>query len=89
MCHNKISRDTKRARMISLSIREIRSELARVEEILASEGEVIITRRGSAVARLLPIKSVARSPSHADLRARMKRMPEGSEVLIRQERDSD
>lgn len=75
--------------MISLSIREVRSELARMEEILASEGEVIITRRDGAVARLLPIRTAAKPPSHADLRARMKRMPEGSEVLIRQERDSD
>ena len=89
MCHNRIQCDTKGVRMISLSIREVRSELARVEEILASEGEVIITRRGSAVARLLPIRTAAKPPSHADLRARMKRMPEGSEVLIRQERDSD
>ena len=65
-----------------------RNELARLEEILDAEGELVITRRGHAVARLLSIKSDSHPPSHADLRAKMKRMPEGSEVLIRQERDA-
>ena len=70
-----------------MPVDRFRNELARLEEILHSEGELIITRRRRAVARLLPINSAARPPSRADLRARMKPMTEGSEVLIRQDRD--
>ena len=73
--------------MKSLSIREVRSEIPRLEEILASEGELVITRRGRPIARLLPARTEAKLPSHAGLRSRMKRLTEGSEALVRQDRD--
>ena len=73
--------------MKSLSIREVRSEIPRLEEILASEGELVITRGGRPIARLLPARTQDKRRSHAALRSRMKRLTEGSEALVRQDRD--
>ncbi len=73
--------------MKSLSIRELRSEIPRLEEILANEDEILVTRRGRLIARLLPARMAAKRPSRAKLRARMERLSEGSETLIRQDRD--
>jgi antitoxin (DNA-binding transcriptional repressor) of toxin-antitoxin stability system len=73
--------------MRSISVREMRAALPRLEQLLAEEGEVTITRNGELVARLLPTRSHLPIPSHADLRSRMPRLEMGSEVLIRQDRD--
>jgi len=73
--------------MKSLSIREVRKELAQIDELVAREGEVIVTRRGKPIARMLPLRSKRPVPSHADLRASMPLLKSGSEKLIRKERD--
>jgi prevent-host-death family protein len=73
--------------MKSLSIREIRKELAELDELVSREGEVVVTRRGQPIARLLPLRSKRRMPSHADLRAKMPRLKVGSERHVRNERD--
>jgi prevent-host-death family protein len=73
--------------MRQLSVREIRAALTQLEQILEEEGEVVITRRGEPIARVLPAVRKGGIPSHADLRSRMSRVSVGSEVLIRQERD--
>ena len=73
--------------MKSLSIREVRKELAHIDELVAREGEVVVTRRGKPIARMLPLRSKRPVPSHADLRASMPRLKSGSETLIRKERD--
>ncbi|TMG87136.1 MAG: type II toxin-antitoxin system prevent-host-death family antitoxin [Betaproteobacteria bacterium] len=73
--------------MKSLSVREVRKELAQIDELVSREGEVVVTRRGKPIARLLPLRSKRRMPSHADLRASMPRLKNGSEKLIRSERD--
>jgi prevent-host-death family protein len=73
--------------MKTLSIREARAALSRVDDILAEEGEVLITRRGKAVARLLPVRPRKPVPSHAELRASMRPLSVPSEVYIRAERD--
>ena len=73
--------------MKNLSIREVRKELAQLDELVSREGEVVITRRGQPIARLLPLRSKRRMPSHADLRASMSRLKKGSEQHIRTERD--
>ncbi len=85
--HTERSCDTLETQLKSLSIREVRSQIPRLEEILASEGELVITRRGRPIARLLPARTEAKLPSHAGLRSRMKRLTEGSEALVRQDRD--
>ncbi|TPW17759.1 MAG: hypothetical protein FD130_534 [Halothiobacillaceae bacterium] len=41
--------------MKNLNIREIRQELAHLDELLAREGEVILMRHGKPIARVLPI----------------------------------
>ena len=73
--------------MKNLSIREVRKELAQLDELLASEGEIVVTRRGQPIARLLPLRSRRGMPSHADLRASMPPLQTGSEELVRTERD--
>jgi prevent-host-death family protein len=70
-----------------LNIREVRSELAQLDELVAREGEVVITRRGRPIARLLPLRSKRRMPSHADLRASMPPLKSGSETHVRADRD--
>jgi prevent-host-death family protein len=73
--------------MKNLSIREVRRELAQLDDLVAREGEVVVTRRGKAIARLLPMRSKRGMPSHADLRASMPRLKKGSEKHLRAERD--
>lgn len=73
--------------MKKLSIREVRQELAQLDELVSREGEVVVTRRGQPIARLLPLRSKRRMPSHADLRASMPRLKKGSEKYVREERD--
>jgi prevent-host-death family protein len=73
--------------MRSVSVREMRTALPRLEQLLAEEGEIVITRNGKPVARVLPTRSARPIPSHADLRSRMPRLEVGSEVRIRQDRD--
>lgn len=74
--------------MKTLSIREMRAVLTGLDELLAKEGEILITRRGRAVARLLPVRPTANARSHADLRATMPRLGVGSETVVREDRDS-
>jgi antitoxin (DNA-binding transcriptional repressor) of toxin-antitoxin stability system len=57
--------------MRRLSVRETRAALSRIEEILAREAEIIITRRRRPIARLTAMQPAAERPSHADLRAKM------------------
>ena len=73
--------------MKKLSIREVRKELAQLDELIRREGEVLITRRGKPIARLLPVGGARAPQSHAALRASMARMQVGSEVRVREERD--
>ncbi len=72
----------------SLSIREARQALGRLEEILDKRGEVTITRRGEAIAKVVPIKMRQPAPDHRELRTQMRRMKRGSEALLREERDA-
>lgn len=74
--------------MKKLTIRQMRTALTRLDEIVAHEGEIVITRRGGPVARVLPVHRGGPMPSHSDLRASMPRLKAGSEVLVRLERDS-
>jgi antitoxin (DNA-binding transcriptional repressor) of toxin-antitoxin stability system len=74
--------------MKKLTIRQMRTALTQLDEIVAHEGEIVVTRRGSAVARVLPVHRRGPMPSHADLRASMPQLNVGSEMLVRLERDS-
>jgi prevent-host-death family protein len=74
--------------MKELSIREIRQDLPHIDELLATEGEVIVTRRGKPVARLLPVSPKRKIRSMAAFRATMPFQEIPSEVLIREDRDA-
>ena len=73
--------------MKKLTIREARQSLSHLERLLIAEGEVTITRRGEAIARVMPMTRKLAIPSHKDLRGKMPRLRKGSEVLVRQDRD--
>lgn len=75
--------------MKTLTIREMRGALTRLDQIVAREGEILVTRRGRPVARILPVPSSRPMPSHADLRARMAPLRVPSEILVRQDRDRE
>jgi len=72
--------------MTTLTIREMRAALPRLDKILATEGEILVTKRERPIARLIPVRPAASMPSHADLRARMPRLTVPSKVLLRQDR---
>lgn len=74
--------------MKTLNIREARRALSHLDEMLAAEGELTITRRGKALARVIPLRGALRIPSHKALREKMPYQNVGSEVLIREDRDA-
>ena len=73
--------------MMEMSIREMRQQLTQLQVVLDSTPEIIITRRGKPLARLVPIGKSRQRPDHAKLRAMQPRLRLGSEVLIRADRD--
>jgi prevent-host-death family protein len=73
--------------MKTLSIREMRSALPRIAQIVAEEGEVVVTRRGQPLVRILPARPKRGIPSRATLRASMPKLKVPSEELIRKDRD--
>jgi antitoxin (DNA-binding transcriptional repressor) of toxin-antitoxin stability system len=66
----------------------MRTALPRLEQLLEEEGEILITRNGKPVARVLPTVREGGIPSRAALRRRMPRLKVGSEVLIREDRNA-
>jgi len=74
--------------MKKLSIREMRQSLSHLDRLLASEGEVTITRRGEPIAQVVPVGKKRPIPSHRDLREGMPRMRKGSEEIVREDRDA-
>ncbi len=74
--------------MRELSIREMRIELGRLGKLLESEEELVITKHGRPIARVLPLGPSRKRPSHTELRAKMPRLETGSEVEVRADRDA-
>lgn len=77
--------------MQEVNIKEARRNISRLlDEVVAGE-EVVIIRRGKAIARLLPIAegqgAALHFPSRADLRAKLPPMDVPSAALIRELRD--
>jgi antitoxin (DNA-binding transcriptional repressor) of toxin-antitoxin stability system len=73
--------------MQEINVREMRASIGRLDELVAEAGELVISRHGKPIARVLPMPGRRARPDHADLRARMPRLPEPSEALIRAERN--
>jgi len=74
--------------MKTVSIRELRRVLARLDDVLEREGELLVTRHGRPIARVVPARAARAMPSHASLRAAMQRLSVGSEALVREDRDA-
>ncbi len=74
--------------MKKLTIREARQALSHLDHILETEGEVTITKRGQAVARVVQLGRKIPIPSHKDLREKMLHMKVGSNKLVREDRDA-
>ncbi len=73
--------------MKAISIREMRSELGNLDQLIDAEGEMLVTKRGKPIARLLPVKGSRSIPDHASLRASMPKLGIPSARLIREDRD--
>lgn len=72
--------------MKKISIREACLHLTSIDVLLAKEGEVLLTRRGQPLARIVPLHGPRRLPSQALLRSKMPRLS-ASEGMVRHERD--
>ena len=70
-----------------INIRQMRVSIGRLDELVAAEGELVISRRGRPIARVLPMSQHRPFPDHADLRQRKQRLQTPSADLIRAERD--
>lgn len=73
--------------MKELNIREMRASIGRLAELVEAEGELVISRRGQPIARVLPFVHHRQAPSHDDLRQLMPRLHISSAELIRTDRD--
>ncbi len=73
--------------MKKLSIREARQALTHLDRLLAVEEELMITRRGDPIAKVVQVGRKRPIPSHRDLRDGVRRMHKGSETLLRRDRD--
>ena len=73
--------------MQTLSIREMRNQLGKLDTIISKEHELIITKHNKPVARILPIKEKKERPSHKALRNALPYQEMGSEVLQRDDRE--
>ena len=75
--------------MREMSVRQLREALPSLEQIVEQEGELLLTRHGHPVAKVVSLHPCREVPTHADLRASMAYSAVGSEALIRAERDSE
>jgi prevent-host-death family protein len=73
--------------MREMSIRELRDSLSSIGEIVEHDGEVLLTRHGRPLVKLVALNPCRTAPSHADLRGSMPRMAVPSEELIRADRE--
>lgn len=72
---------------MEMSIREIRQQLPQLQIVLEKAQEIVITRHGKPLARIVPIFPIRKKNDHAKLRALQPRCQVPSEVLIRADRD--
>lgn len=69
--------------MQTISIRDIRNALGHLDTLLNEAGELIITRHGEAIARILPIEGKRSRPTHQELQRLTKELSVSSEKMIR------
>jgi hypothetical protein len=71
--------------MKSLSIREMRN--CDIEAVLSTTKEVLLTKNGHQIARILPIRKKLMRPTHKELHTLMIKSSIPSEQIIREMRD--
>ena len=74
-------------RLRSMSIRQLRDSLSSLGEIVEKDREILITRHGRVLAKLMAPGPSRSAPSHSGLRAGMPYLSVPSEELVRQERE--
>lgn len=73
--------------MQTLSIREMRNALGHLDTLPHASGELIITKHGEEIARILPIRGKLSRPRHEELHRLTKKLSTSSGKLIRESRD--
>ena len=73
--------------MQTLSIRDMRNALGHLDTLVNEAGELIITRHGEAIARVLPIHGKLSRPTHDELHRLTKKLSTPSEKILRDMRD--
>jgi antitoxin (DNA-binding transcriptional repressor) of toxin-antitoxin stability system len=73
--------------MQTLSIREVRGALGHLDKLLSTTNEIIVTKHGEAIARIIPMKEKHIRPTHEELHSLTKKLVVPSEKLLRDERD--
>lgn len=73
--------------MQTLNIREVRSALGHLDELLNATDEIIVTKHGESIARILPMKGKRERPTHDELHRLTKKLSIPSEKILRDERD--
>ena len=74
--------------MKNLTIREARQALTHLDRLLEAGGGLTLKRRGKPVAHVTPVGRKREMPSRKTLRESMPRMKQGSERLVRGDRDA-
>lgn len=72
--------------MKALSIRQMRASLGELDRLVEAEGELVVTRRGQAIARVVALEPTRAMPSHSDFRHRLSKLTSSTE-RIREDRD--
>lgn len=71
-----------------VSAREMRTTWPKIEKLLTKYGEIVVTRRGKEIARVVPARRPVDFSAHEALRRSMPFQEIPSEVMIREDRDS-
>jgi antitoxin (DNA-binding transcriptional repressor) of toxin-antitoxin stability system len=73
--------------MKTINVRELRTGIPRLREILANEHELLLVSNGEPVARILPAPAKRHVPSLAAHRAKMRVLKGSIADLLREDRD--
>jgi prevent-host-death family protein len=74
--------------MKTVSAREMRTTWPKIEKLLAKHGEIVVTRRGKEIARVVPARQSIDFAAHEALRRSMRFQETPSEVLIGEDREA-
>ncbi|MDP1692624.1 MAG: type II toxin-antitoxin system Phd/YefM family antitoxin [Burkholderiaceae bacterium] len=70
-----------------INVRELRSDIPRLRDILAKEHELLLVSNGEPVARILPAPKKRHVPSLAAHRSKMPTLEGSIADLVREDRD--